>query len=232
MAARKVTTVSIIIPTRNRPEFLLTAVESVLQQSCEDFELLIVNDGTVPLAQFTDRRIRILENDQAGAVSARNLGVVAAQGPCIAFLDDDDVWCAGDHLACALASGADFFFADGAMKFPSGESKIFALDADAKSLEHNNTILISAVVYKKSLHDVIGPFDEQLPYYWDWDWYLRVARSGAGLFRREVPVVDIRVHAQNMSGATNEIERQQNLELLCAKHSLKNVVLKGHVDFV
>lgn len=232
MVAQQVTTVSVIIPTRNRPEFLGAAVTSVLQQSHEDFELLIVNDGAVPLAQFTDQRIRILENGQAGAVLARNLGVASAHGQYIAFLDDDDVWSARDHLSFALNCGVDFFFADGIMKFPSGVSKSFSQDANSTSLESNNTILISAVVYRKSLHDLLGAFDEQLPYYWDWDWYLRVARSRATFQRRAEPVVNIHVHAQNMSGASNAVERQKNLNLLCQKHGLLNVSLKGHIDFV
>lgn len=226
------TTVSVIIPTRNRPEFLAAAVTSVLQQSYSDLELLIVNDGSTPLPQFSDPRVRILDNREAGAVPARNLGVASTRGDYIAFLDDDDAWSARDHLTSALESEADFFFADGVMKFPNGEDKDFAQNADAKSLETNNTILISAVVYKKSLHEALGPFDEQLPYYWDWDWYLRVARCGATIKRRAEPVVNIHVHAQNMSGASNATERQRNLDLFCFKHGLTNVVLKGHTDFV
>jgi glycosyltransferase involved in cell wall biosynthesis len=224
--------ISVIIPTRDRPKFLATAVESVLAQTHADFELLIVNDGSKPLQKFASSRIGILENDQRGAVLARNLGVKSARGELIAFLDDDDVWTACDHLIFAEKSGADFFFADGVMKFPTGESRSFAHDADAKSLECNNTILISAVCYKKSLHATLGNFDEQLPYYWDWDWYLRVARAGARLQRRALPVVDILVHDQNMSGASNTRARQANLNSFCAKHGLANVVLKGHVDFV
>ncbi len=232
MVARRVTLFSVIIPTRNRPEFLPAAVQSVLQQTDADFELLIVNDGSTAIQYFVDPRIRILENGEKGAVPARNLGVVSARGEFIAFLDDDDVWSVHDHLSYALNSGSDFFFADGMMRFPNGESKAFSQAADALSLESDNTILISAVCYKKSLHTALGPFDEQLPYYWDWDWYLRVARSGARLQRRAEPVVDILVHAQNMSGASNARERQENLNQLCAKHRLANVILKGHTDFV
>ena len=224
--------ISVIIPTCDRPEFLQDAVNSVLSQTYQDFELLIVNDGSRPIQHFADPRIRILDGKQRGAVPARNLGVQSAQGDVIAFLDDDDVWTARDHLAFAAKSGADFFFADGLMRFPNGDSKIFAHDADAKSLELNNTILISAVCYKRSMHAALGAFDEYLPYYWDWDWYLRIARAGATLQRRALPVVDIRVHENNMSGQSNMLARHANLNLFCAKHALENVVLKGHIDFV
>jgi glycosyltransferase involved in cell wall biosynthesis len=226
---------SVIIPTHNRPEFLPDAVASVLRQSLTDFELLIVNDGDANIQTFEDPRVRVLNNQQRGAVLARILGVDEAQADFIAFLDDDDVWSRVDHLAHAaetLAQHTDFYFADGVLKFPDGKRKRFAKAADAESLEHDNTILISAVAYKRILHESLGSFDVGLPYYWDWDWYLRVARHGARLQRRAETVVDIRIHGQNMSGESNQMQRQANLNLLCAKHGLTDITLKGHVDFL
>ena len=76
----------------------------------------------------------------------------------------------------------------------------------------DNTILISGVVYRRSLHDSLGPFDESLPFYWDWDWYLRVARAGSFADSLQRPVVAIRVHARNMSGESLERQRRANLD--------------------
>ena len=226
---------TVIIPTRNRPEFLREAVQSVLTQDLAEFELLIVNDGSGPVANFHDRRIRVLDNRQRGAVSARNLGVSAARGQFVAFLDDDDQWIDRNFLAqsaMALAT-CDFVFADGKMQFP-GETnpRIFDLGANLQSLEHDNTILISAVCYARVLHETLGSFDEALPFYWDWDWCLRVARSGARLCHLKKPVVDIRIHAQNMSGDSNVTARQANLDAFAAKHGLPPIALKNHADFV
>lgn len=226
---------SVIIPSRNRPRYLAEAVASVLAQTFADFELLVVNDGAGEISSVRDPRLKILNNYQHGAVAARNLGVATASGDFIAFLDDDDVWVRGDHLdvaAASLTSSCDFYFADGAMVFPDGSRKLFARDATAKSLERDNTILISAVCYKKSLHASLGLFDVTLPYYWDWDWYLRVVRSGAKFEWRKLAVVDIRIHAQNMSGHDNLALRRANLNLLQIKHNLLNVDLKSHIDFV
>jgi glycosyltransferase involved in cell wall biosynthesis len=222
---------SVIIPTRNRPAFLQEAVESVLRQAFQDFEMLIVNDGAESV-QFNDARIKVLDNKQRGAVPARNFGVSQSQGTHIAFLDDDDVWIDTNHLARAFEQKADFYFADGFMKYANSEAKLFAKDATKQSLAHDNTILISAVCYNKRLHAMLGMFDETLPYYWDWDWYLRVARSDAVLHHCEIPAVDIRVHAQNMSANQNFAPRLSNLELLCAKHRLQGIELKNHTDFV
>ncbi len=226
---------TVIIPTRNRPDFLRESVHSVLRQDYSDFELLIVNDGDKAVADFHDQRIRVLDNHQRGAVPARNLAVGAALGKHIAFLDDDDQWIDRSFLTRAAVAlrTCDFVFADGEMRFPGEASpRIFSEDADAQSLERDNTILISAVCYNNALHEMLGSFDEALPYYWDWDWYLRVARSGQRFCHLKKPVVDIRIHAQNMSGDSNVTARRANLDAFAAKHGLPFIALKNHADFV
>ncbi len=226
---------SIIIPTRNRPKYLVEAVASVLSQNHAAFELIIVNDGDEVVPDFADRRVRVLDSGQLGAVPARNLGLSAAQGDAIAWLDDDDVWTDAEFLSqCTerLSSNSDFVFGDGTLVFPDGSHKAFARDANAETLNRDNTILISAVCYRRSLHNQLGTFDLALPYYWDWDWYLRVARAGFRFSRIARPVVDIRIHTQNMSGAAQATAREANLEVLRAKHLLPKIALKSHVDFV
>jgi glycosyltransferase involved in cell wall biosynthesis len=227
--------ISVIIPTRDRPEFLTQAANSVLQQSFSNIELLIVNDGTIPIANFGDGRVRVLNNEMRGAVPARNLGILEATGSHIAFLDDDDYWIDDAHLAqanAALSGPADFYFANGSMLFPNGEQREFDRNANKESLMTDNTILISTVCYRRNLHSQLGNFDEALPYYWDWDWYLRVVKADFRIAHTLQTAVAIRVHPQNMSGETNREARQENLNLLIAKHNLKNIQLKNHLDFV
>ena len=227
--------ISVIIPTRDRPDYLNEAVESVLSQSFTDFELLVVNDGETDVARFRDSRVRVLNNEMRGAVPARNLGIVEACGSYVAFLDDDDFWIDKSHLAQAndaLNGFADFYFADGTMLFPNGEQRLFAREADRASLMNDNTILISSVCYRRGLHQALGNFDETLPYYWDWDWYLRVANAGFKIEHARKSAVSIRVHPQNMSGNSNYEARQANLNLLVAKHKMKDITLKNHLDFV
>ena len=227
---------SVIIPTRNRPDFLPEAVASVLAQQDAALELIVVNDGDRPVSLAPDPRLRIVENGSRGAVPARKAGVAAARNDFIAFLDDDDVWIDRHHLAMAqnaFKHGAGFTFGNGIMRFP-GEAtpRPFDHDATADSLAENNTILISAVCYRRGLHETLGTFDEALPFYWDWDWYLRVARAGHRLAHIKRSVVDIRIHAQNMSGDSNLAARQANLDAFSAKHGLGRLVLKNHTDFV
>jgi glycosyltransferase involved in cell wall biosynthesis len=225
--------VSVIIPTRNRGAYLRQAVASVLAQLDCTVEILIVDDGNgVPA--FADRRVVVLKNFERGPVPARNLGVERARAGIIAFLDDDDLWHDESHLAVACAAikaGADFTFADGVLEYADGASSVpFSFDADEASLMKDNTILISAVCYRRSLHRQLGSFDEALPYYWDWDWYLRVARCGARLQRLQTSSVTIRVHAGNMSGKDAVAARRKNLDLLIEKHGLGAIELKNHAS--
>jgi glycosyltransferase involved in cell wall biosynthesis len=226
--------VSVLIPTRNRSELLQKAVASVLAQTFTDFELIIVNDGSQPLPNFSEPRIRTLNSGEAGAVPARNMAAATAKGTVIAWLDDDDRWSDRDFLKDAVSAmddGADFVFGDGRFVFSdAGPSQDYSRNADAKSLELDNTILVSAIVYRANLHTKLEQFDESLPFYWDWDWYLRVARSGAKLHHIARPVVDILIHAQNMSGDSNAGPRQKDLDHLAEKHRLPPLKLKTHLD--
>lgn len=227
---------SVIIPTKNRHGLLREAIGSVLAQSLKQIEIIVVDDGegaAAAIASLSDR-IKVLDNRGLGPVRARNFGVQQAKGDFIAFLDDDDWWTDRLHLERAaglLRGSAEFVFGDGMMVFESGAKSIpFSRHADADTLARDNTILISAVCYRRSLHATLGPFDESLTDYWDWDWYLRVARSGAKLHHLRSPAVSIRVHDRNMSGEEREAERRAGLDLLSAKHGLGALPLKNHVQ--
>lgn len=232
---KRVPRFSVIIPTCNRPRFLADAIASVLVQSFHDLELIVVNDGDAlpPLPQ--DRRIRHLENARRGAIAARNLAVRMARGEAIAWLDDDDFWCDGTHLAraaAALDAGAAFTFADGEMRFADGTPpRRFSHGASPESLARDNTILMSAVCYARSLHDELGLFDADLPFYADWDWHLRVARSGHQMKHIAAITAAIRIHALNISGVSSQAARQANLSAFASKHGLGPLSLKTHVDF-
>jgi glycosyltransferase involved in cell wall biosynthesis len=226
---------SVIIPSRDRPQFVGQAIASVLAQNLRALEVIVVNDGAQPITQPADNRAHILDNQMRGLNAARNLAVQHARGRFIAFLDDDDVWTDKDFLfraANTLMTKGGFYFADGEMRFADGRSKLFSKDADVSSLALDNTILISALCYETKLHKALGLFDESIPYYADWDWYLRVARAGHHFYHDRTAVVDIRVHAQNMSGQDNSAARRADLNALCKKHNLGEISLKNHIDFV
>ena len=90
--------ITVIIPTHNRPDLLLDAVRSVLQQRYQHWELLIVENGphrkvgSVLARLPADPRIRYRHQSEANPSLARNAGIIAARGAYVAFLDDDDEW--------------------------------------------------------------------------------------------------------------------------------------------
>ena len=90
--------VSVILPTYNRGHVIQTAIQSVLNQSYKNFEILVVDDGSTDntpeqITRVQDRRLQYIRQDlNQGAAAARNVGMKAAQGSYIAFLDSDDAW--------------------------------------------------------------------------------------------------------------------------------------------
>ncbi len=143
---------SIIIPSRNRPELLSCALRSVLDQHFDDFEVIVVDDGSQPplqpehldLATHGDK-VRIVslgyQPRGRGPGYARNVGVWASAGKYCAFLDDDDTWVARDHLGNAYRalngreSPADLYLSDQVAVAPgSGEEKRLWLNPLVKSL--------------------------------------------------------------------------------------------------
>jgi glycosyltransferase involved in cell wall biosynthesis len=88
--------VSVIMPTFNRADTIQRSIRSVQAQTFTDWELIVVDDGstdnTVALIEGCDPRLKILRQENQGAVGARNAGLRASAGSYIAFLDSDDEW--------------------------------------------------------------------------------------------------------------------------------------------
>ncbi|HBG27135.1 MAG: hypothetical protein A2Y10_18635 [Planctomycetes bacterium GWF2_41_51] len=90
-------TVSVTIPTYNRSILIKDAINSVLNQSFQDFEIVIIDDGSTDdtksvIESFTDSRIKYFYKENGGCASARNFGIKNCTGQYIAFLDSDDLW--------------------------------------------------------------------------------------------------------------------------------------------
>ena len=229
---------TILIPTKDRPELLLRALRSVAAQSFRDHEILVIDDGDgrgAALAEEFDGTIRTFKTGGAGQVPARNLGVSAARGRNIAFLDDDDWWDGPGHLAAMLATAhcPALLYASGRIvtegaRPDAGEELPFIAHADAETIRRDNRLLIPGVIYPRVLHGHLGPFDESLPYYWDWDWYLRLFAAGVTFIGPLSESVRISARDDSVSAQANLDARRQDLDRLAAKHRLGDLKLRNH----
>jgi glycosyltransferase involved in cell wall biosynthesis len=229
---------SIIIPTKDRPELLVRALRSVAAQTFGDHEILVVDDGDgsgTAAAEAFDPAIRTLATGGAGQVPARNLGVSLARGERIAFLDDDDWWAEPGHLAAMLASGPRhaLLYASGRIvaegeRPDAGAEMPFVAHADVQAIRRDNRLLIPGVIYPRALHGNLGPFDEGLPFYWDWDWYLRLFAADVDFVGPLSEAVRISARGDSVSAEGNTEARRANLDHLAAKHGLGELVVRNH----
>jgi glycosyltransferase involved in cell wall biosynthesis len=103
--------VSVVVPLYNKADVLAEALASVLAQAMQDFELIVVDDGSTDGGSATvealqDPRVRLIRQDNRGVSAARNRGILDARGTWIALLDADDVWTA-THLTDLLSAAVD-----------------------------------------------------------------------------------------------------------------------------
>ncbi|HEY4075959.1 MAG TPA: glycosyltransferase family A protein [Rhizomicrobium sp.] len=122
---------SVIIPVYNRAKTLCAAIESVRAQTCQDFEIVVVDDGSdddprASVESFGDPRIRFFRQDNAGGGAARNRAIDEARGRFIAPLDSDDVFLP-HHLASmkSLLDGTTGIVGYARMRVDRGEGRIF-----------------------------------------------------------------------------------------------------------
>lgn len=179
---------SVIIPTYNRQKFLKIAVQSVLQQTFQDYELIIVDDGSIDktkqiIAEFGSKKIKYVCQNHRGVSSARNNGLNRAKGNYIAFLDSDDRFCREKleiTYDCIAKNPRYKVFHTEEIWYRNGrllsEKKYHK---KPRGLVFSNSLKLccispSAAVIDKDIFRELGGFDEKLPACEDYDFWLRV----------------------------------------------------------
>lgn len=181
--------VSIVLPTRDRVGRLQRAVESVLAQSYEQWELLIVDDGSTDetpayLAELNDKRIRTFRIEHAGVCAARNHALEHADGDIVAYLDDDNlmyrswlgtvVWAFRGWPDADVVFGARIVddYARVHQLGTGGLPFIHFHDYDREQLERGNMADMGVIAHRARLPE--ARFDEALSELGDWDLFLRL----------------------------------------------------------
>ena len=180
--------VSVIIPAFNRSRMLCEAIDSVLQQDYDNFELIVVDDGSTDgtpeaLRSYQDGIIYIRQENKGVSV-ARNRGLEAASGDLIAFLDSDDLWLPGKlscqveffntHPDAMICQTEETWIRNHVRVNPKNRHKKASGMIYKRSLELC-LVSPSAVMIKKPLFEIVGNFDEDLPACEDYDLWLRIS---------------------------------------------------------
>ncbi|WP_445241046.1 glycosyltransferase [Microcoleus vaginatus] len=187
--------VSVIIPTKDRPEMLTQAIQSVLNQTFTELEIIVVNDGGVDVQSVISRlnakgNIVYKKHDRTLERSAaRNTGIRAARGKYIAYLDDDDNYYPNhiETLVKFLENGEyKIAYTDAVMaqqEKQNGEyvtlhrSVPYSLDFDKDKILVSNCTPNLCLMHEKSCLDEVGLFDETLSTHEDWDLIIRLSRK-------------------------------------------------------
>jgi glycosyltransferase involved in cell wall biosynthesis len=226
-------TVSVILPTKNRAHYVSLAIQSVLNQTFKDFELLIIDGNSTDDTQkvvekFSDPRIHFFKQEKdAGVSAARNFCVSRANGTFVAFLDDDDLWLSKklERQIQAFSNEPDEV---GAVYFPSG----YYIRTDGKVAEFNDVPLSgriypkileqnfigncsSVMVRKKSFLD-IGGFDGNLRASEDWDMWIRLAKKYSFDYVNGLQFL-YRIHENRLSSRSNSYKRLEAVRVMYKK---------------
>ena len=199
---------SIIIPLYNKEKTIKRTIQSVLNQTYTDFELLIIDDGSTDnsleaVSSISDSRIKVYSKKNEGVSSARNFGLSKANFHLIALLDADDFWCntylsemhhiVTDNIfynvfACNynINLGSERYYIP---KFNiSGQVSIIPVDKYCQYSKNDTILTSSSVIFNKKVIDVVGFFDTNLTHGEDLDYWIRLSQYFEIVFLNKVQV--------------------------------------------
>jgi len=228
--------VSVIIPTYNRLPMLKEAVDSVLSQDFEDFELIVVDDGSTDgTGEEIKRyggRVRLLQfPENRGVSAARNRGLLHARGKYVAFLDSDDLWVKGklkiqvsfldDNPHYPLCYTDEIWIRKGKRVNPMVKHAKYSGWIFEKCLLLC-IISPSSAMMRRTLFSRVGLFDEALPVCEDYDFWLRVSARFPVFFINRKLIIKRGGHLDQLSQRSwgNDRYRVMALEKLLSEPSM------------
>lgn len=191
---------SIIIPLFNKQNFIENTINSILNQSVTDFELIIVNDGSTDnseekVLQFNDKRIHYYSKKNEGVSTARNFGIEKAKSDYITFIDADDYWYPNflQEIVYNINRFPELKVFSTAIEIETSKTVVKASYSIKKTNDNEivnyfissnkRTVLCSSsAVFHKSVFEKIGPFDIQLKSGEDTDMWIRIGLNYPILF--------------------------------------------------
>ncbi|WP_286277632.1 glycosyltransferase family 2 protein [Naasia aerilata] len=234
---------TVIIPTKDRPQLLARTLESVLTQDGVAVAVVVVDDGGAPgalagVAALDDTRVRVQRNEHSlGVAAARNIGLRHAATDWVAFVDDDDVWAPHklrEQLAALNRTPGAGWCATACVHVDPTYTVVGweraprpAVVADALLRRQVVPGGGSGVLAARELVVSVGGFDEALPHLADWDFYIRLALSSP-LAVVPAPLLAYFVHAESMS--LNLPRSAREFELLRKKYEAARAGRRLEID--
>ncbi len=235
--------VSVVIPAYNAERFVAKAIDSVLNQTYRDYEIIVVDDGstdnTLEVLKSYGDKVRYVRQSNKGASAARNTGIRHANGKYIAFLDADDVWFSQklEKQVKVLDERPEFGLVYSNVEFPSRQNGVVQTQFDLKrpysgkilsKLIVMNAIPTSTVVARKECFEKVGLFDESLVASEDHDMWIRIATRYDATYLED-PLMMNGLHSGSLS--RDEIRLQEcNLAVTAKARKMQNVL--GDADRV
>lgn len=227
--------ISVVIPAYNAEKTISTTLDSVINQSYKDIEIIVIDDGSTDdtaslVTAVSDSRIRLLSFENGGLPTARNRGIEHSSGELISFIDADDVW-ANDklekqfnklkgHEEIGVAySWTSFIDEDNEVLYSGlGLNVVFEGNVYDEILKRNFIGNGSNILMRKALVDKVGYFDASLKSVEDWDYYIRLARA-----TKFSCVPEYQIHyRKSVSSMTTKVDKMEHFSILVINRAYEN----------
>jgi len=209
--------VSVIIPTYNRADIITEAINTVLEQTYQNFEIIVIDDGSTDntcevIKNIDDSRIQYIYQENSGRPSlARNTGIKISIGEYIAFLDSDDLWhreklekqidILDNNNNIGLVTNWSLYktFKNEEIQVKKSQAKtqkenvLYILTAPDKAFTGTPTLLV-----RKKCFETIGSFDDEMTFCEDWDLFFRISLLYE-IYNIEEILTYVRMHQESIS---------------------------------
>jgi len=238
------TMITVLMPVYNGEKYLVESIESVLNQTHKNLELLIIddfsNDDSVKIIKsFNDERIQIIQNPKnLGQSYTMNIGLRLARGIYIARLDQDDL-CQKDRLKKQLEFLLKYNFSivgswasiidknseiTGYYQFPTRNKDI------VNAMGINNALAHSSVMMRKKDVQSIGGYSEEFKIAMDWDLWIRAIKHGFKIGNIAEYLISHRIHDEQTSNNMFGIRKQQKEAIIIMHRSVSLITSKSNYN--
>lgn len=216
--------ISCIVPVFNGERYLRETLDSIFAQTYRRLEIIVADDGstdrTAEIVAGYSERVRYLKQANAGASAARNLGLRAARGDFVAFLDADDLWHAEKlqrqmarfetrpELEVSVTLVQNFRVAEPVQHGARSCDRVFSKPLPG--------YVAQTILARRSAFEVIGPFNPALLYADKTEWFLRAAEKQTVVELLSDSLVYRRLHENNISRRSRDEMNDEYLRLLKA----------------